>query len=229
MKKNEKKFSFALIMNDNSYSGREYLSKLKHFDIDVIIIGEYQRNDKIEDERCGNLWKPVEQDYLKKFFKFNYFSSLNSTRLISFLKKRKYDIGLQGGTGIIKKEIIDHFNYGIINFHPGDLPSYRGSSAPEWQIYENKNIICTAHFIDEGIDTGKVLFKKDLKPDFSSYHAFRSSIYPQIAIFVNEVLTQISKDKDFYKKAVMQDEIEAIYRSYIGDKRLAEIKQNFFN
>ena len=50
------------------------------------------------------------------------------------------------------------FNIGIINFHP-ETSFYRGCSAPEWQLLEENEIICTAHFIDEGIDTGEIIEK----------------------------------------------------------------------
>ena len=64
---------------------------------------------------------------------------------------KKYDLGIQGGTSIINKEVFDKYKLGILNFHPGLLPQYRGCSAPEWQIYENKNVLASCHIIDEGI------------------------------------------------------------------------------
>ena len=138
----------AILMNDNSYTGREYLSNLKDFKIDVINIGTHIERDIQEDKRCGNFWKPERKENLLNFFTFSYFDSLESKQLIEFLKDKNYDIGIQGGTGIIGSNIINKFNFGIINFHPGDLPEYRGCSAPEWQLFEIKKIISTAHFID---------------------------------------------------------------------------------
>ena len=37
-------------------------------------------------------------------------------------------------TGIIPQSIIDLFNHGILNIHPGDLPRYRGNACLAWAI-----------------------------------------------------------------------------------------------
>ena len=120
----------------------------------------------------------------------------------------------------MKTEIIQSFSLGILNFHPGDLPGYRGCSAPEWQIYEGNEVICTCHLIDEGIDTGGVISKKSLNVDLQSYNSFRASIYPEIAIFVAEVLTKIKKDQSIIRNAVKQSEDAAKYRQYIGQEKI---------
>ena len=93
-------------------------------------------------------------------------------------------MGIQGGPGIIKPVLIDLFSDEILNVHPGDLPSFRGCSAPEWQLYKKKNVICTVHLIDEGIDSGRIVSKKKLDVDKYSYKAFRASLYPMTALFV---------------------------------------------
>ena len=173
-------------MNKNSYSGREYLYELlkREIKVDAIQIGKYPEIDDIEEKRCGGLWQPKKIKILKKLHNFYFFSSLDSKNLLSFLKKMKYDICIQGGTGLINKKLISSFNLGIINFHPGDLPYYRGSSAPEWQLWENKPIVSTCHLVDEGIDSGPIFEKRVLKINTESYFSFRASIYPETAKFV---------------------------------------------
>ncbi len=218
-----KKNKIAILMNNNSYVGREYLSHLKDFEIDVITIGKYGEDDLEENIRCGNKWKPTKQNILKEDFVFFNFNSLKSTALINFLKKQNYSLCIQGGTGIINREIISSFSNGILNFHPGDLPKYRGCSAPEWQIYENNNVICTCHFIDSGIDSGDIIKKKKLNVNLRSYQSFRASIYPEIAKFVKEILTFIQKDSSILYKAVKQNEDTAVYREYIGSNKIEQI------
>ncbi len=136
-------------------------------------------------------------------------------------------MGIQGGTGILKDNIISNFNFGILNFHPGDLPFYRGCSAPEWQLFENKPIISTCHLIDEGIDTGPILKKKKLNVSMKSYESFRSSIYPQTSIFVYEVIQDLINEK-LELKFKIQDKKTAVYRKYIGHESILELKNNFF-
>ena len=215
-------------MNDNSYAGREYLLNLfeNNIKIDVLNIGKFPIQNINEDKRCGNLWKPVSVKLLLNFHHFHYFDSLKSKDLLEFLKKQNYDLGLQGGTGILKLNIINSFKSGILNFHPGDLPLFRGCSAPEWQLFENKPIISTCHLIDEGIDTGPVLTKNKLNVSMTSYESFRTSIYQETSKFVCEVLKDLI-NKKLELKFKIQDEKLAIYRKYIGDEAILELKNKF--
>jgi len=218
-------------MNNNSYAGREYLDKLqkRSINIDVILIGQYSELDSIEEERSGGLWKPKPLSSLKESFDFYKFSSLKSKKLISFLKDKNYYLCIQGGTGILDQELISCFSIGILNFHPGDLPLYRGSSAPEWQRWENKPIVSTCHLIDEGIDSGPIYNKKILNVKEDSYHSFRASIYPETAIFVADTIELISDkiNQNIEIKFNAQDQSQAKYRRYIGEDKISIIKKSF--
>lgn len=212
----------AIIMNENSYVGREYLKKMKEYNIevDIITIGHFPEIDAEEERRCGGRWTPPllrQNDYINRI---RHFDSLKSRELLAFLKDKNYDLGIQGGTGIIKKEIIDSFHYGILNFHPGDLPCYRGCSAPEWQLWDGKPVVCTCHLIDENIDSGPIYLKKELFPcgGTMNYFEMRSEIYPRIASFLCETISSI--DDSFLSICNVQNEGDAIYRQYIGDENI---------
>jgi methionyl-tRNA formyltransferase len=155
------------------------------------------------------------------------FASLKSPELIDFLENQQYDFAIQGGTGILKNPVITKFKSGILNFHPGDLPAYRGSSAPEWQLVEKNPVVCTCHLIDEGIDTGPIIEKKELPVSKENYHAFRASVYPHTAQFVASVIKKINDADGLYVEPQTQDETQASYRKYIGDEKIAWIKENF--
>lgn len=215
----------AILMNDNSYVGRQYIYELntRQIDADIICIGTNSPVNEVENVRCGCLWLPPLFEDIRGNRNVYRFSSLRDEGLIRLLKDREYDVGIQGGTGILKSSVIQLFKYGILNFHPGDLPSYRGCSAPEWQVLEGKPIICTCHLIDEGIDTGAVYKKKKLNVSNTDYHKMRSQIYIEISKFVAEVLQNL--DIGFVSKCVPQNEDKAIYRKYIGDDRIKTISE----
>ena len=60
-------------------------------------------------------------------------SNINEFRDI--IKTIKADIAVSMNyTGIIPQSIIDLFNHGILNIHPGDLPRYRGNACLAWAI-----------------------------------------------------------------------------------------------
>tara|TARA_Y100001970_G_scaffold294069_1_gene446470 strand:+ start:15022 stop:15708 length:687 start_codon:yes stop_codon:yes gene_type:complete len=227
--KKSRQLKIATIMNQNSYAGREYLSRLKEFNIDVITIGEHPENDKDEDERCGHLWSPPTEKELQQTFNFYNFNTLSCLDLLDFLTSQRYDLGIQGGTGILKKDIIETFSLGILNFHPGDLPEYRGCSAPEWQLFEGKKIRSTAHLIDEGIDSGDIIAKKTLNTNLSSYNEFRASIYPETAKFVKIIIKKLIDSPEILNQAYKQNEDKAHYREYIGNQKIIQIKEGLGN
>ncbi|MDO9502507.1 formyltransferase family protein [Falsiroseomonas sp.] len=59
---------------------------------------------------------------------------------------------------IFPQRVIDAVPRGIINVHPGALPGYRGLFAPFWQVLRGERELgCTVHMVDRGIDTGPIL------------------------------------------------------------------------
>jgi len=59
---------------------------------------------------------------------------------------------------IFPQRVIDAVPRGIINVHPGALPGYRGLFAPFWQVLRGERELgCTVHLVDKGIDTGAIL------------------------------------------------------------------------
>ena len=200
----------ALITNHNNYAGREYSKVLDNAKIihDKIIIGEYPEHSEIEEK--DNVYR---------------FESLKSEELLKFLDDKKYDIAIQGGTGILKQNVISKFKFGIINFHPGDLPEYRGCMTPEWQIYEGRKVISTCHLIDDGIDSGDIIAKRELVLDYSNYNKMRGGIYPETAKFVVEIINEIQKQGCI--KATKQDETNAKYRKVMESKVFNELLNRF--
>ena len=64
---------------------------------------------------------------------------------------------------IFRKELIHLPNMGTINCHAGKLPFYRGRNILNWVlINDEQEFGITAHYMDEGIDTGDVLVQKNL-------------------------------------------------------------------
>jgi hypothetical protein len=59
---------------------------------------------------------------------------------------------------IFPHRVIDAVPAGIVNVHPGPLPSYRGLYAPFWQVLNGETrLAATLHAIDPGIDTGAII------------------------------------------------------------------------
>ena len=74
------------------------------------------------------------------------------------------DLGIILGARILPKEIIQAFNFGILNLHPGLIPENRGLDNLKWAIYDNIPQGVTAHFIDyPNIDSGSIVVWDTIK------------------------------------------------------------------
>lgn len=103
---------------------------------------------------------------------------------------------------IISKQVINKFNKGIINFHGGPLPEYRGSSNHIFAILnEEKKFGPTLHFIDEGIDTGNIITTKmfEISEDDTGYTLFQKTLNLGKELFY-----------DLIKKIALGIEIESV-------------------
>ena len=87
----------------------------------------------------------------------------NNRNVMPYLEKEKPDlVFLLWWPYIIKKEILDLASVGFVNMHPSMLPHCRGKDPYFWSIVKNAPFGLTIHFVDEGIDTGDILFQKQI-------------------------------------------------------------------
>ncbi len=90
-------------------------------------------------------------------------TNINDPKFIRYVLKNRIDCIFYTGGGIIGKELIDAVKGNIINFHSGPLPTIRGMNAIEWSLVLSKKISVSTHFINKGIDTGRVIEEYGLK------------------------------------------------------------------
>ena len=80
-----------------------------------------------------------------------------------YLDDIRPDLGLISGARILKNPLIDAFRIGIINFHPGLLPESRGLDCWLWDIVEGRPLGNTSHLIDNRMDAGLLLERRQLE------------------------------------------------------------------
>ena len=67
---------------------------------------------------------------------------------------------------ILKNSLLTIPNGGVINFHPSLLPKYKGMAPIFQALLHNENEIgFSLHYIDEGIDTGKIIKRQKIKTE----------------------------------------------------------------
>jgi folate-dependent phosphoribosylglycinamide formyltransferase PurN len=88
----------------------------------------------------------------------------NDERSLTALSRMRPDVVAFTGGGIIRKPLLEASGQGIFNIHMGMLPMYRGMDVVEWPILEKRTespgLGVTLHFMDLGIDTGPVAFRR---------------------------------------------------------------------
>ena len=82
--------------------------------------------------------------------------------LISILKEHEPDIiVLAGFMRIIKSKFLSLYPNKIINIHPSLLPKFPGLNAGKKALDAGVSETgCTVHYVDDGIDTGKIILQK---------------------------------------------------------------------
>ncbi len=65
---------------------------------------------------------------------------------------------------ILPKEVLETPKYGSVNVHGSILPKYRGAAPIQWSVINGENVTgITTMYMDEGLDTGDMIFKEETK------------------------------------------------------------------
>jgi len=67
-----------------------------------------------------------------------------------------------GFRSIVPKEVLALPPLGAINFHKSLLPLHRGANPVFWTVLKNTRAGVSIHYMDEGIDTGRIIAQKEL-------------------------------------------------------------------
>lgn len=133
---------------------------------------------------------------------------------------------INGGLPILKQEILCNSACKFLNVHPGLLPFYRGQNPVQWSVRNLAPIGASVHFIDEGIDTGPILLKKELV-NFKSKSIRNLRI--EVLKFSASLLVKYLKNPNKYPGTIQDPKIGHTYSAYFNgnakeaEKRLAPL------
>ena len=94
-----------------------------------------------------------------------HFDSHNSKACVQKLEELRPDVIVLRGCGILKSEVLDVPNIGVINPHYALLPDFRGMDVTEWSVLHKKPIAVSVHSVNKGVDTGTVLKSETIEPE----------------------------------------------------------------
>ena len=113
-----------------------------------------------------------------------------------YLQKYNPDyIVLAGYMRILSPSFIKNYRNRIINIHPADTSKYQGKEGYLW-AYQNKikKTAVTVHYVDEGIDTGEVIAKKEFSiEELKTYEEIKARGLAIEHRFYSRVLRELFK------------------------------------
>ena len=115
----------------------------------------------VTDEKSNVLDVVDKYDFRKDKVFLN--SELNSELVLKRISDENLDyIILAWWPYIVGKKILTIPEVGTLNFHPSLLPYNRGKHYNFWTIVEDTPFGVTLHFVDESIDSGDIVFQKNI-------------------------------------------------------------------
>ena len=110
----------------------------------------------------------------------------------------------------LKKDLLAVPKWGVINIHGSLLPKYRGAAPIQRAILNNESHTgLTVMRMDEGLDTGPILFQRELRilKDETAGH-----LHDRLALLAGDVITDALSDMaGSHLKEVPQDDSQATY------------------
>ena len=145
---------------------------------------------------------------LEKKIKFKILKSLKEkNKWQPYLTKKTLGISNTCRWIFNKKDIL-LFNKKLINIHNSELPNFAGGGGKSWNLMMGEILSgITIHFIDQNIDTGKIIsrtqfkFPKDSRNSLDKMNKFAISFEVKQ---VNKFLTNIINQKNFIMKNYFQ-------------------------
>jgi hypothetical protein len=142
---------------------------------------KYYRKYKLNSNKISKI-------IISPLLKENIFSFYFNKSDILKIKKKKLDIIVRLGSGIIRGEILNASKNGIISLHHGDPASYRGGPPGFWEvIYKEPNIYYMIQRLTDELDNGQIIH--------------RGSIQTRHYFLLNQILLK-EKSIFFIKKAI---------------------------
>lgn len=210
MKKLNFKFGLLFSKNIRSYY---YLDILKKYDFIPSTIIEFPNNKiskKINQKHKFEIKKKKDvYRYFKKKTDILKIDNKKNLLIDNFLKSDlKYFIFAGNYGQILPKDFFKNKKK-IIHVHPGDLPSFKGSTTHYYEYLLKNRITYTSIFLSEHLDSGKIIFKKKYNPNkinfsrIDDYYdpSFRSETLIQTLQHINKnkIEKNLKKNKNIYK------------------------------
>lgn len=137
-----------------------------------------------------------------------------SELILSVIKDKVDLVVLAGFLSVLKGDILKEFRDRIINIHPSLIPAFCGKGMYGIKVHQKavdygvKVSGCTVHFVDEGTDTGPIIFQRTVPVYFDdTADILQKRILKEEHIALPEAVKLISEGKVVLKgrKTIVMD------------------------
>jgi methionyl-tRNA formyltransferase len=156
---------------------------------------------------------------------FYFVGSHNDDETLDLIGRLGINCLINAGTPRrVSGRLLSSVKHGVLNVHPGILPRYRGCSAVEWAIFNDDRVGNTAHFMDEGYDTGPIIATERYQfPRDADYRSIRIHVYRAGCLLAGKALRLIEDRAMTPRDAPPQDASQGKYWEPIPDDKMAEV------
>lgn len=153
-----------------------------------IVVCDNLRNEDLHQLLSEHNIKMVSFDYKTLHSDKKKRSEVLSDTLNSLFKENEIDYCFCFGEHILNGQLLKDYKNKIINFHPSILPMFPGLNAIDQALDAGAKLLGnTAHFIDEGIDTGSIIMQNIVSLEFFEKYGYDGVLDQQITLF-NRIL-----------------------------------------
>ena len=126
---------------------------------------------------------------------FYFVEHHNSARSLALIKALGCSFLLNAGTPRkLSSSILSSTVGGVLNIHPGALPSYRGKNCSEWAVFHDDRVFLSAHIMEDEYDEGDVLGTSEVHwRSCNSYLDFRRTVYLKSFELASKVCRELLK------------------------------------
>ena len=135
-----------------------YLTEIKEHDVVSIFLNSESKRGASYESQVKSLM--VKKNLESEIILWDEAEDLKNT---NGLQLRGADYGVSALFGhLLPIELISLVPNGILNLHPSLLPIGRGANPISWNIVEGHTQGVTLHLIDQGLDSGKIIFQQEI-------------------------------------------------------------------
>jgi methionyl-tRNA formyltransferase len=127
--------------------------------------------------------------------------AVNTTDLPQIIKAQDVKAGISvNWRYTVPEDFLALFEFGILNFHLGNLPDYKGNATVNWSILNGETeIYANIHKMDAALDAGDVISRKAISIETDTYIADILKQAEEIAPGLYEdALIRLSEDQSFH-------------------------------